>query len=211
MKIENTKKIFNLLQQMHPHASCELNFKSIFELLVAVILSAQCTDRRVNIITEKLFQSYNKPSDFAYLNNDDLAPMIFSCGFYSNKGKNIIDASRIIHEKYSDTVPNSMEELLALPGVGRKTASVILSVGYGIPAIPVDTHVFRVANRIGLSKGSTPNRVEKDLKELFERDNWNKLHNFLVFHGRYICKSQKPKCDKCLLSQECFYNKSKTK
>ncbi|MFA7664092.1 MAG: endonuclease III [Clostridia bacterium] len=209
MDIENTKKILSLLNQMHPDAGCELHYNSIFELLVAVILSAQCTDKRVNIITDKLFQKYNKPLDFAYLRNEDLSPLIYSCGFYSNKGKNIIDASRIIHEKYYDVVPNSMEGLIGLPGVGRKTASVILSVGYGIPAVPVDTHVFRVANRIGLSMGSTPDRVEKDLKELFEKSDWNKLHHSLIFHGRYICKSQKPQCERCLLSQECFHFKSK--
>lgn len=188
---------------MHPQAGCELNFSSAFELLVAVILSAQCTDKRVNLITEKLFKKYNKPSDFACLTLEELSPYIFSCGFYNNKGQNIISASKMIHEIHEDRVPDNMEELLSLPGVGRKTASVILSVAFGIPAVPVDTHVFRVSRRIGFTNGLKVEQVEKDLMNLFKKDKWNDLHHSLIFHGRYICKATKPNCGKCKINQLC--------
>jgi endonuclease III len=203
------KNILEKLVAIYPSAKCELNFSTPFELLVAVILSAQCTDKRVNIITEKLFNKFNKPFQFAKLSIEELSPYIYSCGFYNNKGLNIIKASKIIHESYGDKVPQNMEQLLALPGVGRKTASVILSEAYLVPAIPVDTHVFRVSKRIGFSKGENSFKVESDLSQLFPPEKWYVLHHTLISHGRNTCKAIKPLCIHCSISKDCFYNINK--
>lgn len=208
MTTKEGKEILELLKQMHPDAGCELHFGSVFELLVAVILSAQCTDKRVNAITDELFKVYNKPEQFASMTLEELKPYIFSCGFFNNKGKNIIEASKIIAEKYGGEVPRNFDELVALPGVGRKTASVVTCVGFNEPAMPVDTHVFRVARRLGLSVGNTPERVEEDLKRIFMKEEWNAAHHAMIFHGRYICDSRKPKCDECLLKSVCRYEKN---
>jgi len=198
-----TEQIFNLLESMHSGADCELNFSTPFELLVAVILSAQCTDKRVNIITDKLFKVYNTPEQFAGLTLEDLKPYIFSCGFYNNKGKNIIAMSKSLIEKHGGQVPATMEELTALDGVGRKTASVVLTVAFDIPAMPVDTHVFRVSRRLGLSEANTPEGVEKDLTAQYEKEKWHRLHHYLIHHGRYICKAQSPNCEICALTEVC--------
>ena len=202
---EETEKIFSKLCAMHPNAGCELRFGSTFELLVAVILSAQCTDKRVNEVTEKLFKKYNKPEQFAALTIDELKPYIFSCGFYNNKGNNIIAMSKELVEKYGGEVPADFDKLVSLAGVGRKTASVVLCVGFNVPAMPVDTHVNRVAKRIGLSDGKDVEKVEEDLKSLFEAEKWNLLHHSMIFHGRYICHSRKPDCDACTLRDNCRY------
>ncbi|HOB64849.1 MAG: endonuclease III [Clostridiales bacterium] len=199
----NPQTIFKKLSEMHPNAKCELDFSTPFELLVAVILSAQCTDKRVNMATKELFKVYNTPEQFAALNVEDLKPYIFSCGFYNNKGKNIIAMSADIVKKHGGVVPSTMEELTALAGVGRKTASVVLAAAFEIPAIAVDTHAFRVSNRLGLSSGNTPEKVEFDLRALYPEEQWIRLHHLLVFHGRYICHSQKPDCGACLLTEEC--------
>lgn len=196
---------------MHSGARCELNFRTPFELLVAVILSAQCTDARVNIATEKLFSVYNTPEQFARLTLDELKPYIFSCGFYNNKGKNILAMSRALLSRFGGEVPKTMEELLTLDGVGRKTASVMLCVAFDVPAMPVDTHVYRVSHRLGLSSANTPEGVEKDLCDVFPSEKWHDLHHYMIFHGRYICHSQKPDCEKCTLSNECLYIKEKGK
>lgn len=198
-------EILTLLKQMHPSAGCELNYSTPFELLVAVILSAQCTDIRVNIITDKLFKVYKTPSDFAKLTLEELRPYIYSCGFFNNKGNNIINAANIILKDFSGEIPQTMDELLTLPGVGRKTASVILSVAFDVPAMPVDTHVFRTSRRIGLSKGDNVDKVEKSLKKIFDKDNWNLVHHTLIFHGRYICKARTPLCTECKISRLCEY------
>ncbi|HHX49762.1 MAG TPA: endonuclease III [Clostridiales bacterium] len=211
MKREQAKEILNRLKEMHPNAGCELNYNTPFELLVAVILSAQCTDIRVNQITKNLFKIYNTPSDFANLTLDELKPHIYSCGFFNNKGANIINASKMIIEKFDGVVPKTMEELLKLPGVGRKTASVILSVAFDVPAMPVDTHVFRTSKRIGFSNGNNVDEVERDLKKIFLKEDWNMVHHTLIFHGRYICKARNPQCDKCKLSDLCKYHLSLNK
>lgn len=205
MTKEKANKIAELLRTMHPNASCELNYNSPFELLVAVILSAQCTDKRVNLITEKLFRVYNKPEQFAKLTLDELKPFIYSCGFFNNKGNNIISMSKMLVEEYDGVVPNDFNELIKLAGVGRKTASVVASVGFDVPAMPVDTHVFRVAKRIGFSDGKTVEKVEDDLKRIFPESRWNELHHTMIFHGRYICHSRKPDCEGCLLKCDCKY------
>lgn len=208
MDTKEGSKILEFLKEMHPNAGCELHFGSVFELLVAVMLSAQCTDKRVNMITDELFKVYNTPEQFASLTLDELKPYIFSCGFFNNKGKNIIETSKTLVEKYGGKVPSEFDELVALPGVGRKTASVVTCVGFDEPAMPVDTHVFRVARRLGLSDGNTPEKVESDLKKIFPKEEWNAAHHTMIFHGRYVCDSRKPKCGECLLKSVCRYEKN---
>lgn len=205
----NKNTLLEKLKKAHPTAGCELEYSTPFELLVAVILSAQCTDKRVNIATRELFKVYNTPEQFASLTLEDLKPYIFSCGFYNNKGTNIIAMSRALMEKHGGEVPRTLEELVALAGVGRKTASVVLSVAFEIPAMPVDTHVFRVSRRIGLSEGETVEKVEKDLMATFAPEDWNSLHHTLIFQGRYVCKAQKPDCEGCAIREECKYFKEK--
>ncbi len=202
----------NILEKLkiaHPTAGCELEYSTPFELLVAVILSAQCTDKRVNIATRELFKVYSTPEQFASLTLEELKPYIFSCGFYNNKGTNIIAMSRALVEKHGGQVPRTLEELTALAGVGRKTASVVLSVAFDIPAMPVDTHVFRVSRRIGLASGDTVEKVERELMQAFPKEDWNALHHTLIFQGRYVCKSQKPDCEGCMIKEECKYFKEK--
>lgn len=190
---------------MYPSAKCELIFSTPFELLIAVILSSQCTDKRVNMITEELFKKYNTPIQFANLNIETLSKYIYSCGFYNNKASNIIKTAKIIHESYEDKVPDNITQLLALPGVGRKTASVVLSETYFKPAIPVDTHVYRVAKRIGFSIGENVLKVESDLSHLFPSELWYRLHHSLISHGRNLCKARKPQCEKCGINRFCLY------
>ena len=207
---EEKDVIFSGLKKMHPNAGCELNYSSTYELLVAVILSAQCTDKRVNEVTKKLFAVYNTPEQIASLTVEDLKPYIFSCGFYNNKGSNIIAMSKALVEKYDGKVPDDFDKLVALPGVGRKTASVVLCVGFDKPAMPVDTHVNRVSKRLGLSDGNDVEKVEEDLKRQFAPEDWNALHHSMIFHGRYICHSRKPDCEACLLKDVCrFYREQK--
>ncbi len=207
----NENIILEKLKIAHPLAGCELDYKTPFELLVAVILSAQCTDKRVNIATRELFKVYNTPSQFASLTLEDLKPYIFSCGFYNNKGTNIINMSKALMEKFGGRVPNTLEELITLAGVGRKTASVVLAVAFNVPAMPVDTHVFRVSRRIGLSDGETVEKVERDLMNVYEPKDWNDVHHTLIFQGRYVCKAQKPDCANCSICTECKYYKENLK
>lgn len=188
---------------------CELNYGSIFELLVAVILSAQCTDKRVNSVTKELFKKYNKPEDFVNVSTEELEKLIFSCGFYKNKAKNIKKMSKDLIEKYNGEVPSTIEELMALSGVGRKTANVVLSEGFKKNAFAVDTHVFRVSHRLSLSKAKTADKTEFDLKQVFDENLWSEIHFYMVLFGRYICKSQRPKCEECKLKQYCQYYKEK--
>jgi endonuclease III len=169
--MQNKDVIFDLLSGMHPGARCELDFATPFELLVAVILSAQCTDKRVNIATAKLFKDHNTPEAFAALSPEELKPYIYTCGFFNNKAKNIIAMSKALVEKFGGEVPRSLEELVSLDGVGRKTASVVLAVAFDIPAMPVDTHVFRVSRRIGLAEGNNVEKVEEELKALYPPKN----------------------------------------
>jgi endonuclease-3 len=205
MTKEKTIKIFEKLKMMHPDARCELDFTTPFELLVAVILSAQCTDKRVNIVTEKLFKVYNTSEQFASLDPQELFPYIHSCGFYNVKGKNIIAMSKEVWEKYGGEVPRDFEKLTSLAGVGRKTASVVMAVAFDIPAMPVDTHVNRVSLRIGFSQGKTVDKVEEDLKALLPNNLWNDFHHYMIFHGRYICRSRKPDCEICLIKENCKF------
>ncbi|MCT8975876.1 endonuclease III [Clostridium sp. CX1] len=207
MKKENIEEVVKILSETYPEAKCALNFNSPYELLVSTILSAQCTDVRVNQVTEELYKEYNTPEKVISLTEEELGEKIRSCGFYKNKSKNILGATRTILKEHNGEVPNTMEELIKLPGVGRKTANVVLSNAFGVPAIAVDTHVFRVSNRLGISKGNTPDAVEKGLMENIPRDMWSDTHHYLIWHGRQICKARRPNCDNCPVAPYCeFFN-----
>ncbi len=207
MDNKRAQKILDELKKMHPDAGCELNYGTPFELLVAVILSAQCTDKRVNEVTKDLFNKYNTPEQYATMTPAELEPLIHSCGFFHNKAVNIIGAAKGIVDRFGGEVPKTMAELTSLPGVGRKTASVVMTVAFDEPAMPVDTHVFRVSGRLGLSHGKNPEQVEKDLKDLYPPSDWNIVHHTLIFHGRYICKALRPNCSECTLTEYCPYFK----
>lgn len=204
MKQKNIDKVLEILSETYPDAKCALDFQSPYELLVSTILSAQCTDVRVNMVTKELYKEYNTPEKMITLTEEELGEKIKSCGFYRNKSKNILGATKAILKNKGE-VPNTMEELIKLPGVGRKTANVVLSNAYGIPAIAVDTHVFRVSNRIGIAKGDTPEQVEKQLMKNIPKNKWSDTHHYLIWHGRLLCKSRKPNCDKCPLVPYCEY------
>ena len=208
---ERNIKLYSLLKEQHPKAECELNYKTPYQLLVAVILSAQCTDKRVNIVTEKLFKDYDTPQKIIALGKDGLIEYVRSCGLYKTKAENIILMSKILVDEYGGVVPCDMEKLSALPGVGRKTANVVMAVAFNVPAIAVDTHVFRLAHRLGLSDGKTPYDVEKDLMASFEKETWKDLHHLLIHHGRYVCKAQNPNCIECKLNGICTDVSNKTK
>lgn len=203
MSAIDTEGLFAALKKAYPDAGCELKFDSVFELLVAVILSAQCTDKRVNLVTRELFKVASTPQEFAVMPQETLEKLIFSCGFYRNKAKHIIAAAKDITERFGGKVPEDMEGLTSLAGVGRKTANVVISVAFNRPAIAVDTHVFRVSHRLGLSDGKTPYAVEKDLTELFEGEMLPVVHHLLIFHGRYCCHSRKPNCMGCPVKNYC--------
>lgn len=195
---------------MYPNAGCELNYSTPFELLVAVILSAQCTDKRVNKVTSTLFTKYSTPQSFADIPQETLENEIYTCGFYRNKAKNIINASREILLNFNGEVPDTVEQLLTLSGVGRKTANVVYSVAFGGEAIAVDTHVFRVSHRLGLSDAATPDKTELQLRECIPSQLWFSAHHLMIFHGRYTCSSQRPKCEACLLKNYCKINKGES-
>lgn len=201
-------KILNELAALYPDAKPALEFNSPYELLVAVILSAQCTDERVNKVTKVLFEEHNTPEKMLSLTPPELEKYIFSCGFYRNKAAHILSASRDVLEKYGGNVPDNLEELRTLAGVGRKTANVVYAVAFGGDAIAVDTHVFRVSNRLGIAEGKTPDKVEDGLCAVLPKSEWSKAHHYLIYHGRRVCHSQKPDCPNCTLKEYCkFYNK----
>lgn len=202
---QRNKLIFERLVEMHPDAQCELTHHSTFELLVSVILSARCTDKRVNIITKDLFKVANTPEQMANMPIEELERYIYSCGFYKAKARNIHNMSaKIVQLGY---VPDKVNELVSLPGVGIKTASVMQSVAYNRPAIAVDTHVHRVSNRLGIVHTKRPEDTQKQLEQQFDESLWSQLHHLLIFHGRYICKSQNPDCNGCTLNEICEWYK----
>lgn len=206
------EKILSELQKLYPDARPALEYKSPYELLVAVILSAQCTDERVNKVTEVLFREHNTPQTMLALSQEELEKYIYSCGFYHNKAAHILSASRDIVEKFGGEVPSAHEELKKLAGVGQKTANVVYAVAFGGDAIAVDTHVFRVSNRLGLAHASTPEKTELQLKEAIPKSDWSKAHHWLIYHGRRVCHSQKPDCVNCTLKDMCeFYGKTAPK
>ncbi len=201
--------IVNTFNELIPNPVCELEYSSEFELLVAVILSAQCTDKRVNMVTRELFKVANKPEDFVNMSQQELEERIHSCGFYHNKAKNIREMSRNLIDKFGGVVPNTIEELVTLSGVGRKTANVIISEAFKGNALAVDTHVLRVANRLGLVNTNEPDVCELKLKSLFNENDWSRLHFQMVLFGRYTCKSKNPNCEGCKFRQICTYYASK--
>ena len=194
------------LERLYPDARPALEYKSPYELLVAVILSAQCTDERVNKVTDVLFKKYNTPEKMLTLSQKELEKYIYSCGFYHNKAAHILSASRDIVEKFGGQVPSAHEDLKKLAGVGQKTANVVYAVAFGGDAIAVDTHVFRVSNRLGLAHANTPEKTELQLKAAIPQSEWSKAHHWLIYHGRRVCHSQKPDCVNCTLKAWCeFY------
>ena len=202
MKKEQKLAILARLEETYPDAKAELRFSNPYEMLVATMLSAQCTDKQVNKVTPAVFARWPDADAMACAEVEELFPLVKSCGFKSKAG-NIIAACRIIHEQHGGQVPSSMEELTALPGVGRKTANVVLSNAFGIPAFAVDTHVFRVSNRLGLCKADTVEETERQMTRLIPREKWGNAHHWLIWHGRLRCKAQRPLCEECELKDLC--------
>lgn len=199
-------EIIEILRKLYPDAKCSLDFKTPFQMMVAVVLSAQCTDARVNQVTPSIFAKYPEPKDFADMDIKLLESLIHSCGFYKNKAKNIKAASEIIVNKYNGILPNTMEELTSLPGVGRKSANVIMLEAFNNPqGIAVDTHAKRISNRLGLSDKSDPLQIEQDLLKIFPKKYYYDVNHLLVWHGRNLCKAQKPDCNNCPLKKYCKY------
>lgn len=203
-KAERLRRALEILKETYPDAKPELEFTTPFELLVATMLSAQSTDKQVNKVTRVLFSRYNTPEAFAALTYEELEPYIKGCGLYQTKGKNILASSKLIVEKYAGEVPRDRDTLTTLPGVGRKTANVVVSNAFGTPAIAVDTHVFRVANRIGFANAKDVLNTEKQLMEAIPREQWSIAHHWLIFHGRRVCAARNPKCDGCAVRACCM-------
>lgn len=209
--IEDLKKrarnISEILYKTYPEATCSLDYKEPLQLLIATILAAQCTDERVNIVTKDLFRKYPTVHDYAEANQEELEQDIKSTGFYRNKAKNIIGCCRKLIKDFGGKVSDNMEDLLKLPGVGRKTANVILGNIYGVPGVIVDTHCKRLSNRIGLTDKEDPEKIEYDLMEILPEKDWTIFSNCLVYHGRAVCDARKPKCGGCPIAQYCdFFN-----
>lgn len=205
MNKEQRREIFKRLQEQNPHPTTELLYHTPFELLIAVILSAQATDVGVNKATAKLFPVANTPQAILDLREEGLREYIKSIGLYNAKGQNILKTCEILVNKYGSEVPNQREALESLPGVGRKTANVVLNTAFGQPTMAVDTHIFRVSNRIGLSKGKTPLMVENDLVKTIPKEYLKDAHHWLILHGRYVCTARKPNCSGCLIRDLCEY------
>ena len=198
------------LQAAYPNATCELNFSNAFQLLIATILSAQCTDVRVNLVTKELFKKYKTPQDFAYASAAELEKEIRPTGFFRNKTKSIMGASRGLLEKFNGEVPRTMEEILTLPGVARKTGNVVLGTAYGIASgVVVDTHVMRLSQRLDLTRNKEPRKIEQDLMQIIPQDKWIQFSHQLIWHGRRVCVARKPKCADCNLESLC-YSRDKT-
>ncbi|MGP1488837.1 MAG: endonuclease III [Peptoanaerobacter stomatis] len=202
------KAIIEILKEMYPDATCELNHNTPYELLVATILSAQSTDKRVNIVTKDLFKVADTPEKMVKLGEEKLKEYIRTIGFFNTKSKNLISMSRDLIQKYNSEVPKTMEELTSLAGVGRKTANVVMSNCFKVPAIAVDTHVFRLAHRLGFSAQEDVYKVEMDLQKKIAKKDWTLAHHMLIFHGRYTCKAKNPLCKECNLKEYCLYYKN---
>ena len=203
---DQIKEVLDALERMHPEAMCALDHGSEFELLVAVVLSAQTTDVSVNKVTPALFGRYPDPEALAAASQDDVIEIIKTIGLYKTKSANIIKLAAKLKEDFGGRVPDSFEELVSLPGVGRKTANVVMAEAFGKPAIAVDTHVFRVANRIGLTDEKDVNATEDSLKQRLPENVWNKAHHLLIFHGRKVCHARRPECENCGISVICLQN-----
>jgi endonuclease-3 len=200
----NVMKIIELLEKEYPGAKTALNYNNPLELLVATILSAQCTDKRVNAVTKSLFKKYKTAKDYADSDLGELEEAVRSTGFYRNKARNIKKACQLLVNKFNSQVPETMDELLELPGVARKTANIVLSNAYGvIEGIAVDTHVRRLSKRLGLTENKNPDKIEKDLMEVVPKAQWKRITDLLIFHGRNICVARKPRCNLCVLNKIC--------
>ena len=200
---KNALEILRRLKKAYPTVEPALEYTTPFQLLISTILSAQCTDERVNIVTKTLFEKYKKPQDYLNVNQKELEKDIFSTGFYRQKAKSIRNCCSVLIEKYNGIVPSDFDDLIKLPGVGRKTASVVAGNAFNVPAIAVDTHVKRLSNILGFIKSDNPEKIEARLKELFPVDDWINLSHWLATHGRKICIARRPKCDECFLNDLC--------
>lgn len=204
----NKLKVSNVIARLakeYPDAKPQLTYNSNYQLLVAVILSAQCTDKRVNMVTDGLFKDYGTPEKMITLSHEQLAKIILPCGLYNAKAKHILSATKDILEKHGGEVPSDFNDLTSLSGVGRKTADVMISVAFNGDAIAVDTHVFRLANRIGLVKADTPYKTELGLMKKIDKALWSKSHHYLIYHGRRVCTARKPNCKDCVIRDLCEY------
>ena len=205
MRKQQREAILALLEEAYMGTETALNYSTPFELLVAVIMSAQCTDERVNKITARIFPKYNTPEKMGALSQEQLEEEIRDCGLFRSKAKNLLATCKMLTEEYNSVIPDTVEELIKLPGVGKKTANVVASIVYKVPAIAVDTHVFRVSHRLGLAKGDDPLAVEKELQKAIPKNKWSDAHHWLIWHGRKICKARKPLCSECVLVELCPY------
>ena len=203
LKEKDYKRALSSLKKAYPDVKPALIYNTPFELLVSTMLSAQCTDKQVNKVTAVLYPVYNTPAQFAKLTVEELEPYIHSCGFFHSKAKNIIAMSKILCERYGGEVPKERDILTTLPGVGRKTANVVVSNAFGIPAIAVDTHVFRVTNRMGLAEADDVVKTEEQLMEHIPKKDWSDAHHWLIYHGRQVCDARKPKCAFCCVADVC--------
>ncbi|MBC8402438.1 MAG: endonuclease III [Candidatus Marinimicrobia bacterium] len=200
---ERAREVVSRLKREYPDSACSLNYSSRHELLVATILSAQCTDERVNKTTAALFEKYKSPQDFAYANPDELSQDIRSCGYHNQKARSIQGASLRISEDYRGNVPDSLSELVKLPGVGRKTANCVLGECFGKPAVVIDTHMVRLMNLLGFTTTRKPEKIERELMEIFDREDWVMLTHMIIDHGRAVCIARRPQCQNCVLSDLC--------
>jgi endonuclease-3 len=200
---EKAQQVIANLQVNNPHPVTELNYETPWQLLVAAVLSAQSTDKQVNKVTASLFKKYPGPVEIAALSQEELAEEIKTLGLFRNKSKHLVAAARAVVEQYQGEVPRDKKALRELPGVGQKTANVVLANAFGIPALAVDTHVFRVANRLGLAKAKTPELTENQLTRAIKRELWSDAHHWLILHGRYTCTARNPQCPQCVISQHC--------
>lgn len=201
---KQTIEIIKKLKEYYPDATCSLDFTSPFEMMIAVMLSAQCTDERVNKTTPNLFKNYNTPEKMAEIKLEELEKIIHPCGFYKNKAKNVIAASKMLLENYNGIVPNDIDELQKIPGVGRKSANVVMLEAFENPqGIAIDTHAKRISNRIGFSKESAPEKIEKDLLKVVPKEYYYDVNHLLVWHGRNICNARNPKCEECPIKEYC--------
>ena len=207
MTKKKIEQILATLESLYGQEQCGLDFNTPFELLIATILSAQCTDVRVNIVTNELFENYNTPAAILLLGEEGLLAKIKTCGLAKTKARNIILTCDRLLTEYNGIVPNQMDELITLPGVGRKTANVVMSNAFDIPAIAVDTHVFRVSRRIGLAEGKTVLEVEKELMKNIPKDKWSQAHHWLIWHGRKCCTARNPNCGGCMLHSLCVFGR----
>ena len=211
MHSRNVKKFYTLLQSSNPKPETELQYKTIYHLLIAVVLSAQATDKSVNKATQTLFKKIKKPEDAIKMGEVKIRQYIKTIGLYKNKAKNVYQLSKKLIKEHNGIVPKNRELLESLPGVGRKTANVVLNVAFAIPTIAVDTHIFRVSNRTGIAKGKNPLEVEKKLLEVTPTEFKMYAHHWLILHGRYTCKARKPDCVKCIVNNLCEYEKKEIK